>query len=438
MIRDVLRQKLADALAIVPPKLTRREVRLPAVPRKALAVVGMRRAGKSTFLWQCLADRLTAGVPRNQLALINFEDERLGGIAATDLTWLLEEFFRLVPAARDARSALFLDEIQVVPGWETFVRRVLDSEPLEIFLSGSSAKLLSRELASSLRGRALEAPLYPFSFREYLAHHDQTIPARPALLTSAQRTQVERHFRAYLATGGFPEAQGVPDRDRIPLLQGYVQTAVFRDVAERFQVSNLLALRLLVRQLLSQPAGLFSVQKVFQDFRSQGVAVSKDSLHQFLGHLEDAFLVTTVPIATHSERQRQVNPRKAYPVDPGLIPAFDRSGRANSGYALETAVLVELRRRQAEVAYVRTSEGYEVDFLARLPDGSSELIQVCAELSDPAVREREFRALKDAASIHRRARRRLLTLHREPLPEAPPAGIEVMPAYEWLLAIPAE
>ena len=438
MIRDVLRQKLADALAVGPPQLTRREVRLPAVPRKALAVVGMRRAGKSTFLWQCLADRLAAGVPRHQLALINFEDERLGGIAATDLTWLLEEFFRLVPAARDARSALFLDEIQVVPGWETFVRRVLDSEPLEIFLSGSSAKLLSRELATSLRGRALEVPLYPFSFREYLAHHDHPIPAQPALLTSAQRTQVERHFRAYLATGGFPEAQGVPDRDRIPLLQGYVQTAVFRDVAERFQVSNLLALRLLVRQLLSQPASLFSVQKVFQDFRSQGVAVSKDSLHQFLGHLEDAFLVTTVPIATNSERQRQVNPRKAYPVDPGLLPAFDRSGRANSGHALETAVLVELRRRQAEVAYVRTSDGYEVDFLARLPDGSSELIQVCAELSDPAVREREFRALQDAASTHRRARRRLLTLHREPLPDAPPAGVEVLPAYEWLLTPPAE
>ncbi len=156
-----------------------------------------------------------------------------------------------------------------------------------------------------------------------------------------------------------------------------------------------------------------------------------------LGYLEDAFLVATVPIEAGSERKRQVNPRKAYPVDPGLIPAFDRSGRVNVGHTLETTVLVELLRRRAEVAYDRTPQGFEVDFLARYLDGSRELIQVCAGLSDADAREREFRALADAASGHPNTPARLLTLDRELLPSAPPAEIQVQPVYEWLLAQPA-
>ncbi|MGO8677557.1 MAG: ATP-binding protein [Limisphaerales bacterium] len=432
----MLKQKLADALVARPPDSTVRDVRLPAIPRKALAVVGMRRVGKSTLLWQQLSARLKAAVPRDQLALLSFEDERLSGIAATDLSWLWDEYCRLVPSARDGRSCLFLDEIQVVPGWETFVRRLIDTEPIEIFLSGWSASLLSRELATAMRGRAMEICLYPFSFREYLRHHGQPAPPDPRLITSADRSELERHFREFLRTGGFPEAQGLATADRIQLLQGYVQTTVLRDVAERYQVSNLHALRLLARQLLSQPAALFSVQKVFQDFRSQGVAVGKDTLHQMLGYLEDAFLVATVPIEAASERKRQVNPRKAYPVDPGLIAAFDRTGRANTGQNLETAVLVELLRRRAEIAYVRTPQGFEVDFLARYPDGRRELIQVCADLADTAMGEREFRALADAALAHPETPARLLTLNQELLPAAPP-GVLVQPAYEWLLTPPA-
>lgn len=436
MIRDVLKQKLADALVAQPPGSTQRDVHLPAVPHKALAVVGMRRVGKSTLLWQQLSARLQTGTPRDQLALLNFEDERLAGITAADLSWLWDEYCRVVPAARDGRSCLFLDEIQVVPGWETFVRRLLDTEPVDILFSGSSARLLSRELATAMRGRALEVCLYPFSFGEYLRHRGQTPPADPHFITSADRSEIERCFQEYLQVGGFPEAQGLAAADRIQLLQGYVQTAVFRDVAERYKVSNLHALRLLVRQLLSQPAGLFSVQKVFLGFRSQGVAVAKDSLHQMLAHLEDAFLIATVPIEAASERKRQVNPRKAYPVDPGLIPAFDRSGRANIGHALETAVLVELLRRRAEVAYVRTPAGFEVDFLARYPDGSRELLQVCADLADDAVREREFRALADVVAAHPKVPARVLTLHRELAFVEPPSGVQVLPAYEWLLVPP--
>ena len=157
-------------------------------------------------------------------------------------------------------------------------------------------------------------------------------------------------------------------------------------------------------------------------------------MHQLLGYLEDCFLVRTVWIDAASERKRMVNPRKAYPVDPGLIPVFDRTGRANVGHALETAVLVELERRGFHVTYVRTPEGHEVDFLARQPGGPEELIQVAADATDAVTAKRELRALAEAGTVYPKATRRLLTLTRDSLPALVPSGIVAQPAYEWLLA----
>ncbi len=433
-MRELIRQKIVDALAAPVPTFTRRDVRLPGVAGKAIAVIGMRRTGKTTFLWQVLADRLAQGVGREGLLYVSFEDERLAGMAAADLSLLLEEYYRLHPEWRDRQRALFLlDEIQVVPGWETFARRLLDTEQVELFLSGSSARLLSREVATSMRGRAMEALVHPFSFREYLRHVGREPTQAPSRLAKATRSALERDLRAYLAGGGFPEAVGAAHRDRVELLRGFVDVALLRDVVERHAVSHPVALRWMLRQLLGTAAGPFSVNKFHGDLRSQGIPVAKDTLHAYLGYLEDAFLIRTVSVASDSERRRMVNPRKVYPIDPGLIPVFDRSGRANLGHALETCVLLELERRGVEVAYVRTPSGFEVDFLARYPDGREALFQVCADLGEPATRDRETRSLVEAARVHRRATRHLISLE----PEAPahlPAGVTAHAASAWLLA----
>jgi predicted AAA+ superfamily ATPase len=397
----------------------------------------MRRTGKTTFLWQVLADRLAQGVNREGLLHISFEDERLAGMTAVDLGLLVEEYYRLHPEWRDRqdgrRAVFFLDEIQAVPGWEVFARRLLDTERVELFLSGSSARLLSREVATSMRGRAMEALVHPFSFREYLRHAEREPIQDPVRLPKASRSAVEKDLRTYLAHGGFPEAQGIADRDRIDLLRGYADIALLRDVVERHAVSHPVALRWMLRHLLANAAGTFSVNKFHDDLRSRGIPAAKDTLHAYLRYLEDAFLVRTLCVASESERRRMVNPRKVYPIDPGLIPVFDRSGRANLGHALETCVLLELERQGAEVAYVRTAQGFEVDFLARFPDGRQALIQVCADLGDATTRDRELRALNDAAGEHRRAARHLISLDPEP-PTRLPAGVRWHPASAWLLS----
>lgn len=434
-LREIIHQRIVDSLAALIPTFTRRDLRIPAVPGKAIAVIGMRRTGKTTFLWQTLADRLDQGTPREGLLHFSFEDERLAGMTAADLSLVVEEYYRLHPEWRDQYQAVFfLDEIQVVPGWEMFARRLLDTEKVELFLSGSSARLLSREVATSMRGRAMEVLVHPFSFREALRHHGQEPKGAVEGLPKATRSALERNLHSYLVGGGFPETQGISARDRVDLLRGYVDVVLLRDVIERHRVSHPVALRWMTRQLLGNAAGTFSVNKFHQSLRSQGISVGKDTLYSYLSYLEDAFLVRIVSIATDSERQRMVNPRKVYPIDSGLIPVFDRSGKANIGHALETAVYLELERRGAEVSYVKTaSSGYEVDFLARYPDGSTDLIQVCASLEDSDVREREVRALVEAVSKYPRASLHIVTLNPGTREDVPPT-IQVHPAAAWLLA----
>ena len=406
-----------------------------ALPGKATAVVGMRRSGKTAFLHQIRRERLAGGVAREKLPFVSFEDEKLAGITAGELDALIEEYYRRYPALRQQETVTFcLDEIQLVPGCEQFLRRVLDSEKVEIFLSGSSAALLSREVATPMRGRAWEVLIHPLSFEEALLQRGLPVPERPDFLSARERSTIEHAFMDYLRSGGFPEAQGLAEPVRLKLLRDYVDVALLRDVMERHSVSQATGLRFLVRHLLGNAAGKFSAERLYATLRSQGLRISKDTVHELIAHLEDCFLVRTVWIEADSERRRMVNPRKAYPVDPGLIPVFDSGRASDTGRALETAVLIELERRGMTVTYLRTPEGHEVDFLARSPAGETELLQVVSDATTPDVAEPEIQALEEAGRLYPRAVRRLLTSTRDALPRNAPEGILAQPAYEWMLS----
>ena len=427
--RDILRHKLDESLAAPPRRLTRRDVRLPAVPGKAFAVIGVRRSGKTSFLAQCRAARRRAGAPPESQLLLQLEDERLAGLAVADLAWLFDEHVRRFPRLHGAPGVtVYLDEVQVVPGWEGLVRRLMDTGGVEVFVTGSSARLLSREVATSLRGRAMEVLVHPFSFRETLRHTGDEPPAG-----AGAGAALDQRLRRYLVDGGFPEAQGADPRDRAALLAGYVDVVVLRDVIDRHAVTNPLALRWLQRQLLAHPGGAFSVKKHYDALRSQGLRVGKDTLHAYLGHLEDAFLIRTVSLHAVSERQRMVNPRKAYPVDPGLISLFAPGARGHQGRALETAVLLELERRGRAVSYVRTAEGWEVDFCAQQAGEAPWLVQVCLDTADDATWEREVRALRSAGRTFSDARLLLVTLDASPPTRPLPDRVVWAPAARWLL-----
>lgn len=433
-LHPVLNDKLNVAVAPGPElAATPRDVTLPPIPGKVHAVVGMRRAGKTTYLRQ-LQSQFRTSAETARVVYLSFDDDRLAGLPVEQLAMLLEEYYRRYPDWRRRETVWWLlDEIQVVNGWERFVRRVMDSERVQMVVSGSSARMLSREVHTSLRGRGTETIIRPFSFREFLRHGGYEPKGEARSLTSPERSRVERLFGEYLTIGGFPEAQGLALGLRIDLLQGYVDTVLFRDIVERRSVTQVAALRWLTRQCLKNPTGRFSVHRLHQDLKAQGLGVAKDALHAMVGYLEDSFLLRCVPLATESERRRNSNPRKIYPVDTGMIGAFDRTGRSNVGHALETVVLHELDRRQAEVGYVRTEAGHEVDFLARFYDGREELIQVCADVGAAETRERELRALEEALQEHPRAKKKLIVLTSDQLSLKVTPGVTVQAAYQWLL-----
>lgn len=237
-LHPVLNEKLQVALRESPGHtLTRRDARLAAVAGKVHSVIGMRRAGKTTFLHQ-LHDQRRLELPPERVLYLSFDDDRLAGMGSEQLGFMVEEYYRLRPELRGKeRVHWFLDEIQFVPGWERFVRRLLDTEKVEVVVSGSSARMLSKEVHTSLRGRGMATVIRPFSFREFLRHRGEE-PPEDWSPTPRERSLVEKRFREYLAGGGFPEAQGLDAAVRIELLQGYVDTVLFRDVVERHHVSQ--------------------------------------------------------------------------------------------------------------------------------------------------------------------------------------------------------
>ncbi len=433
-LRATIEEKVVEGTTRPVPAFTRRDVRVPAIPNKAFAIIGMRRAGKTTFLWQIVAEHLQQGMPREHALYFNFEDERLLDLQARDLQMIPETYYQLYPHTRDRERVLFLlDEIQRVAGWETFVRRLLDSETVAVYLSGSSARMLAYELGTSMRGRALPVTVFPFSFREYLRHTSEEPEDAFPRLNKARRSLLQARLRQYLQTGGFPEAIGLEAIDRRELFTSYVDGVILRDVLERYQVSNIGVLRRLTRHLLSNPSAVFSVNRFYNDLRSQGISVSKDTLHTLLGYLEDAFLIRTVPYFAYSEAQQRVHPRKVYPIDTGFIPFYTAPRPFPVGHALETCVLIELLRRKHEVFYLRTASGYEVDFATVCSDGEQHLYQVCADLSDPTTHAREARALLEAGAQFSSQSLHIISLTTAPPPEAHPQ-VQYHNAAAWLLS----
>jgi predicted AAA+ superfamily ATPase len=293
--------------------------------------------------------------------------------------------------------------------------------------------MLSREIASSLRGRSLATELFPFSFREVLRHQGVE-PERGRVPGKKHRSAIEHHFGQYLRVGGFPEVQGLEQDLHRHVLQDYLDVVLLRDIVERHGVGNVVALRRLMRWLLSAPARLFSVNKLHADFRSQGIQVGKDSLHEFVDHFHDAYLFFPVTIHTSSERVRQSNPRKMYPVDSGLVTAAAPTGGWGTGQLLETLVYLQLRREGHSVSYYRHDDGTEVDFVVEAAHGP-DLVQVSADITSQDTRARELRALQSAMAEFGLKRATIVTLSANEEVKLETGKVRILPYWMWALGL---
>ena len=428
---DALRDIILDFREADLPVGVPRRVDVTPVPGKATVCIGPRRAGKSTFLFQQVRKLLDGGVPRDNVLYLNFFDDRLRCLRHDGLGAVPDAYFSLYPEKKNAETVhCFFDEIQVVPGWEPFVDRLMRTENCEVRIAGSSARMLSREIATQMRGRALSWEIFPFTFREFLDFHgiDGAGP-----LSTRRRLVVRKAFDLYWERGGFPETAGLDRALRIRIHQEYWGAMLFRDLVERHDVSHPRAVADLAHRLVDNAASLYSVNRLTGYLHSLGHRAPKSAVSDYVQWFEDAFFLFTVRVFDASFARASANPKKIYCVDHALVRSVGSGVLVNAGHLLENLVFMALRRRTPEIRYFRSRNGREVDFVARMPDGSRALVQVCESLADPRTRRREVRALKQAMAELGLRTGTVVTREEEEMVRIDAGTIEVVPAWRFLL-----
>jgi uncharacterized protein len=362
----------------------------------AVIISGIRRCGKSTLLLHLIKQV-------KQSNYFNFEDSRASGFEINDFE-KLESIF----AEKDKKTDYyFFDEIQNVERWEIFVRNLLDKNK-KVFITGSNASLLSRELGTKLTGRHINYELFPFSYKEML----ELTKLKPGIDS----------FQQYLEKGGFPEYLNNPD---IKILQELFNDIIARDIVVRHGIRNAREIRDIGLYLLSNSGKEFSYNSLKNIFNMGSV----NTIISYLSFLEDSYLLFSVPKFDYSLKKQLVNPKKIYAVDSGLINANSASFSSDLGRILENIVFVALRRRELPIYYFKNNR--ECDFVVKTRNQITEAYQVCFELNHDN-QERELEGLKEALNEFKLKEGVLLTYAQEDTFKLKEITITVLPVWKWL------
>ena len=410
------------------PELIQRDIKIEIdIPiKRVISIIGPRRAGKTYFIFQTIKKLLEKGIPKERLFYVNLEDDRLLGVEIEDLRNMLNIFYEMYPENKQKKVWVFLDEIQNVPNWEKFVRSILDKENVQIFVTGSSSKLLAREIATVLRGRCLPYNVFPFSFREFLKAKKFIYKD---YFSSREKSKLLNLLDNYIKFGGYPEVVVYP-KERKKMLKEILEVTIYRDIVERYKVKNMKILRLLLKQLIFST--LFSVHKFYNFLKSQGIKIGKNTLYNYLEYFSDSLVVFPLRKFSYSYKQLQQSLPKIYFVDNGLLSA---GGIESVSKLMENAVFVELLKKgyiaNVNIFYYLSQVG-EVDFVIK--NGKvKKLIQVCYDVEDYSTKERELKALVRASRDLRCNNLVVLTWDYEGLKKYKGKKIKFLPLWKWIL-----
>lgn len=320
------------------PKLIERDIEVETdLPiKRVISVIGPRRAGKTFFIFQLIKKLLEKGIEKNKILYINFESDLLIGCTTSDLRNMLDIFYEIYPENKRKKVYLFLDEVQNIYNWEKFVRTVIDTENIQVFVTGSSSRLLSKEIATSLRGRTLPYYVYPFSFKEFLKAKDFKVEK---YFSSSQKAKFLNFLEKYLR-GSYPETIFF-EMEKEKILKEILDVTIYRDIVERFKVKNVKVLKLLLKGLISST--YFSVHKFYNYLKSLGINVSKNTIYNYLEHFSDSLILYTLRKYSKSYKEVEQTTPKIYVVDNGLLII---NGVEDLGRLMENVVFLELIRRK--------------------------------------------------------------------------------------------
>jgi len=402
------------------PKIINRDLKIPAT-KKITTLIGSRQIGKTTYFYQLIIE-LKKTTSIEQILYVNFEDDRIFPLELKDLNDLIEAYFELYPENKEKQKHFFFDEIQNVPGWESFVRRINDTENVKLFLTGSSSKLLSKEIATSLRGRTLSFQVFPLSFREFLRF--KNIELEKNFEYSPLRFTIKKKFTEYLRFGGFPEVVLESPELKQTLLQNYFEMTIYKDLIDRFSIKNTALLRNVSKFLVTNLANIFSINSYYKQISKQ-MPASKETISDYVSYLEDINFIYLIPFFDYSLKKQQTRAKKAFCVDNGLRNAVAFTFSKDEGRLAENLVFLELKRKNKNIFYWKGKN--EIDFVIKNNDESLEAINV-SFTND--LNERELKGLIEFKNTFKKTKN--LTLLTKDL-EKTENGIKFVPLWKWML-----
>ncbi len=417
ILREVM---LENREEVMHHKVIKRNISLDGFDRQVL--VGARRAGKSYLLYGKIQELIAEGHSWNEIIYLNFEDERLAGIELSDLNMILEVHAGL----SDKRPMLFLDEIQNIEGWEHFARRIADNK-FTVFITGSNAKMLSKDVSAVLGGRYLTREIFPMQFNEFIAINGVDPTNKLLTATTASRGELMKLFEEYFQFGGFPECATMPvKRD---YLMSLYQKIFLGDIAARNKIDNILALRVLIRKLAESIKQPLSFTRAANIVASTGTKIGKSTVINYLSYATEAYLILPVTNIADNLVDKVSNP-KYYFIDNGIISLLALDIRTS---LLENIVALKLLSTYGttEDAVFFYNHGVEVDFYVPQTETA---IQVCYTMNDAeGTFERETKALIKVQSRLSCRRNIVVTYSEEDVIEKDGVKIEIIPVWKFLL-----
>ncbi len=417
MTKDFIKTLIAEYQNLIPTiELVDRNYQFEANLNYVL--VGLRRAGKSYLLYQQMQRLIREGHNIKEFLYFNFEDDRINSLLLEDLDLIktcYEEMY-------DCRPIFFLDEIQLIDKWEKFARRLADQK-YRVYVTGSNAKMLSSEIATTLGGRYMVKEVFPFSFGEFLRF--SKIDIRQPNVLYIENKAIQKVFDAYFRQGGLPEVLQV--QDKRAWLSSLFNRIVFGDLITRYQIRNDFALKILVRKLAESVKQPSSYTRLANVVSSVGKKISVDTVIDYVRYMEESWLILPFENISAKLNEKESN-RKYYLTDNGIMNLFLTDPNTS---LLENIVAINLRRYYGKEVYFYNSQ-IEVDFY--VPDESL-AVQVCYSLQDVETRDREFEALLKMSNRLNVNYLMAITKDEESEVEYHDKTIRIVPVWKWLLSL---
>ena len=329
MLRLIIAQQQRNLRSQFP--IVARDTKILPVPRKATVIIGIRRSGKSTWLHEKMESLLDIGVDVENICYIDFSDDRLDflRLEGSDPAVIADTYYGMYPQKHKQQVYFFFDELQYVNRWAQFINRIQTTQLCEVYITGSSAKLLSKEIATELGGRTFTWEMFPFSFNEFL----RAIGKPQSIKDIVSRDAIISAFDAYVELGGMPERLVLPKDSMAPIyFQNLVNDVISRDILLRYNIQHPVQLKRLVHILLNSYSRLITVNKLKQRLAGERNKLSPELISDYIEKLMDCYLIFTVPIRSYNTAVQSVNPKKVYCVDHALVQAFSHSTSQNSGF----------------------------------------------------------------------------------------------------------